>query len=228
MAAGLAPMLPLFGDEPGAVELTGEGRADAAAVVTANHYAHSVPSGKSRYFRFGEALVIFSIPANNNIARYLVGETGHPGNVWELSRLWAPDSHEPNLLTQAISRAVSSFHAAEPDVLALISYADPNVGHLGGIYRAASWVYLGQVEDGRYYQSPEGQVVPRRKFHSADSFTRLDGILALGYVELRRPGRHRFARGLTPGARRLIKRRHPQWHRPAVDTANLPNRPTED
>lgn len=210
VSASLLPE-PLPGMEAAAEvsHLTGAARQAAADLITERHYAHSVPSGKSRYFTFGESIVVFSLPANNNVARFLLGAAGHPGNVWELSRLWAPDGHEPNLLTRAISQAAAAFHQAEPDVLALISYADPNVGHAGGIYRAASWTYLGQVEDGRYYRSPDGQVVPRRKFHSGHEFIRKPAILALGFTELMLPGRHRFAKGLTPGARRLI-RKHQQ------------------
>jgi hypothetical protein len=191
-----------------ALELTGESRKLAAKTVETFHYAHSVPSGKSLYYGFGDALVVFALPANNNVGHYLLGGLGHPGNVWELSRLWAPDGHEASLLTQAISRCASALHQAEPRVLALVSYADPNVGHQGGVYRAASWAYLGQVEDSRYYRGPDGQVVARRKFHSGRSFIRKAEIIALGYEELKLPGKHRFARGLTPGARRAI-RRHP-------------------
>jgi hypothetical protein len=96
---------------------------------------------------------------------------------------------------------------AEPSILALISYADPNAGHQGGVYRAASWVYLGQSEDNRHYRSASGQIVPRRKFHSGKSFKRKVEIEALGYVEVILPGKHRFARGLTRKARQLIERK---------------------
>lgn len=206
VSAPLLP-LPLPGMEAtGVSHLTGPARKAAADLIIRCHYTHSVPSGKSRYFLFDEAIIVFSLPANNNVSRFLLGAAGHPGNTWELSRLWAPDGHEPNLLTRAISQSAAAFHEAEPDALALISYADPNVGHAGGIYRAASWIYLGQVEDGRYYRSPDGQVVPRRKFHSGKGFTRKPGILDLGFTELTLPGRHRFAKGLTPGARRLIRK----------------------
>lgn len=185
--------------------LWGHNRALAEKTIISEHYAHSVPSGKSWYIGSGDALVVFSIPANNNVARFLLG---YPGKVWELSRLWAPDGHAPCLLTSAIRDAVREFRWLEPSVAALVSYADPNVGHHGGVYRAASWPYLGQCEDGRYYRDRAGQVVPRRKFHSGKSFIRKAEILALGYEELKLPGRHRFAKGLTPGARRRLAR-HP-------------------
>src|SRR5579859_8203262 len=103
------------------IELTGESKQRAIETIRTHHYTHSVPSGKSHYFQFDSVIVVWSIPANKNIAKFILKQSG---NVWELSRLWAPDGHEKNLLTQAISAAVSFIKQKEkPD--ALVSYADP-------------------------------------------------------------------------------------------------------
>ena len=149
--------------------------------------------------RFRDALVVWSIPANNNIARFVLGWDG--GVVWELSRLWAPDGHEKNLLTRAISHAVKRLVELErPD--AVVSYADPNVGHLGSVYRAASWVDRGQSDESRAYRSAEGKILPRRAFHSGPSVLSKAEIEQLGYAELNLPGKHRFVRFLSRQARR--------------------------
>ena len=125
-----------------ALVLVGEARREAIKTIKRRHYARSVPSGKSHYMRFRDALVVWSIPANNNIARFILGWDG--GVVWELSRLWAPDGHEKNLLTRAISHAVKRLVELErPD--AVVSYADPNVGHLGGVYRPPLGSITGRV-----------------------------------------------------------------------------------
>lgn len=178
--------------------LTGTERDAAIATIIANHYAHSVSSGKSHYFGHGAAVVAYSIPANKNVANFLLG---YKGKVWELSRLWAPDKHEPNLLTSAISGTTKLLLALE-DVDALVSYADPNVGHVGYVYRAASWLYLGQCEEGRYYRDSAGQVVSRRAFHSGNRHMNKAEILALGYQEFKLPGKHRYARPLSRRARK--------------------------
>src|SRR6478735_2176725 len=86
--------------------------------VLANHYTHSVPSGKSWYFSHGDAIVVYAIPPNKNISRWLVGEDNA---VIELARLWAPDGHEPNLLTQAIAATAQQLRR-QVWVEALISY----------------------------------------------------------------------------------------------------------
>jgi hypothetical protein len=166
------------------------------------HYTHSVPSGKSHYFYYEGAIVIFAIPANPNVSRYLTGEANA---VWDLARLWAPDGHRPNLLTQAIAATTRELRKLEPRCLALVSYADPDAGHMGGVYRAASWRYLGRTES-RVWRTPDGAIIPRRKFHSGRSHINKSEIEALGYVELRRPGKYRFAHGLTKRTRRWLQK----------------------
>lgn len=173
--------------------LLGEEREKAKQTVLTNHYTHLVPSGKSHYVKFNEAVVIWSIPANCNIAKFLLGRKG---NVWELARLWAPDGHAPNLLTQAISHAVGWIRILEKPEL-LVSYADPNAGHQGGIYRAASWIYDGQSEENRVYRDAAGQTVARRAFHSGAKSLKKSEIEALGYTQLKLPGKQRFVRPLT-------------------------------
>ena len=207
--------------------LLGADRIAAIDTLRLYHYTHSVPSGKTHYYRCGDALVSFSIPPNNNIARFVLGRdaTGGKCGVWELSRMWAPDNHARDLLTRAISLAVIEFHTLEPVVEALISYADPNVGHSGHVYAAASWTYAGRSEESRYYIGTDGLPVARRKFHSGHSFIRKADILALGYREVLRPGKLRYVRGLTRRARVDIRARwNEQRPRPTVRELVLSHR----
>jgi hypothetical protein len=184
----------------GAVALSGLSRSRAASIICAHHYTKSVPSGKSHYLQCGDAIVVWSIPANNNIAEFILG---WPGNVWELSRLWAPDGHEKNLLTRAISAAVRCLRKLEnPD--AVVSYADPNAGHTGGVYRAASWIYHGKSEEVRTYRGQDGNTVARRAFHSGESAMKKYEIEAIGYTELKLPGKERFVKPLTRKARKAL------------------------
>lgn len=176
-------------------------------LIIAHHYTHSIPSGENIFTQFEDAIVTFSRPANKNISAWLLGKDNL---VWELSRMWAPDGHRRNLLTQAIKKCSEEFVGAarrlsSGECHALISYADPNVGHTGTVYRAASWKYLGQSEEGRYYLK-DGQVVARRKFHSNEKHLTKGEILALGYDEVKRPGKHRFAHGLAKWSQRKIER----------------------
>jgi len=126
-------------------------RHEAKAVVCANHYLRSFPSGWTFCYHHEGALVVYSIPANKNLASFLFSA---PVEIRELARLWAPDGHRANLLTQAISASVRSL-CAVVGCEAVVSFADPNQGHHGGIYQAASWLYTGQSEETRVYRTPE-------------------------------------------------------------------------
>lgn len=182
------------------VVMEGCNRDVAIATIRQHHYTHSVPSGKSYYISYAPAIVVWSIPANKNIAKFILG---YDGTVWELSRLWAPDGHEPNLLTQAIKTGVWAIRMLErPD--ALVSYADPNVGHHGGVYRAASWIYHGQSEEARAYRAPDGQLVARRAFHSGKRSMTKAEIEAQGYVQLKLPGKERFVKPMSKRAKNLF------------------------
>lgn len=178
-------------------------------ILIEKHYAHKAPSGKTHYFKYEDAVIAISIPANNNVSKWLVGEKNR---VWELSRMWAPDGHRKHLLTEAIAHALREFRLLEPEVWAVISYADPNGheqsgqrAHEGGVYLASSWTYLGQCEDGRYFRCAKtGQVHARRSFHMGHGFIRDHEIVARGFKKFNLPGKHRFARGLNKKARKLI------------------------
>ena len=184
-----------------AMLLTGDDKKAAQEIIVNHHYTHSVPSGKSHYVKFGDAIVVWSIPANRNLQRFIMGNTG---TLWELSRLWAPDGHPKNLLTQAISRAVKLLAKIE-QVDCLVSYADPNVGHHGGVYRAASWIYHGKSEEVRVYKDRAGQSISRRAFHSGSKSLRKAEIEALGFTEYKLPGKERFVRPLSRLARKKFR-----------------------
>jgi hypothetical protein len=175
-------------------------------LICAHHYTHSIPSGENIFTQFEDAVIVFSRPANKNVSRWLLGADNY---VWELSRMWAPDGHRRTLLTEAIAACVEEFAIAVKRLsagtcTALVSYADPNAGHTGTVYRAASWSYLGQSEESRYYTGPNGEIVSRRSFHSSDRHLTKKQILERGFMELSRPGKHRFARGLVRWSRDRI------------------------
>ena len=183
--------------------LRGYDREDAERLIVRNHYTRSIPSGKSHYVGWRGAVICWSIPANNNIGTFLLGREA---NVWELSRMWAPDGHERNLLSAMIARAVGLLRELErPEIL--VSYADPNAGHEGRVYRAASWIYHGQSDEGRVYVAPDGQALARRAFHSGNSGMTKAEIEARGYREIYQPGKHRYVKPLTRLAKRQLQSR---------------------
>ena len=137
-------------------------------LIEQNHYLYSWPSGPVYAYAYESAIVVFSLPPNP----YLAKSFGlRNGRVWQLARLWAPDGHRPNLLTEAISFAVRAFHRLELADL-LISYADPSAGHDGHIYRAASWTVLSKSKEIRGNRHKPGNGDSGSKLRFARAHTR--------------------------------------------------------
>jgi hypothetical protein len=61
-------------------------------------------------------------------------------NALELVRLVRSEEAGPPL-TKFLSQCVHAIRTTRYNLL--VSYADPSVGHHGGIYQAASWIYVG-------------------------------------------------------------------------------------
>ena len=170
-------------------------------MIVRNHYLRSIPSGSTWTFYYDGAIVLFSQPANPHLSTWLLGE---PNKVLELSRLWVPDAHRANLLTEAIAYAIRELRQREPHVAAVVAYADPNHGHRGGVYRAASWTPVGMTDETRAYVDAQGRVRSRRAVLGGKKRATRADLAAEGLQEVRVQGKHRFARGLTRRARKAI------------------------
>lgn len=87
-------------------------------------------------------IIVFALPPRETAVRY-------GGVTWELARLWIDDRIPTNAETWLISKAVAFIKKNFPEVIALVSYADPSAGHSGTIYKAANWVADGRTDDDR-------------------------------------------------------------------------------
>jgi hypothetical protein len=92
------------------------------------------------------------------------------GYTWELARLWVSDDIPRNVETWLISKCVRYIARRHPEVRFLVSYADPQAGHIGTIYRAANWKPDGMTDDGckkgrAEYVNPESGKVYGRRSH---------------------------------------------------------------
>lgn len=179
-------------------------RREAEDIIRAGHYLKSFPSGWAYSYIYQGAVVVFSIPANKNLGTYLFAGTVE---VRELARLWAPDGHRANLLTEAMSFACRALRA-DTNCEAVVSFADPNQGHHGGVYQAASWIYTGQSEETRVYITPDGRTLSRRSFHSG-------GTSIIPNIKPQRlEGKHRYVRCLTKTSKVLLRRESRPYPKP--------------
>ena len=135
---------------------------DATVFACKNwHYSHSVPAGKLVKVGVWEhgifkGVVIFSRGANKSIGSpYKMTQT----QVCELTRV-ALTKHETPV-TQIVSIALKFLKRFCPDLKLVVSYADMDQGHTGGIYKAGNWIYEGLFNQGCI----GGFIVFGKKYH---------------------------------------------------------------
>ena len=97
--------------------------------------------------------VLFSRGANKNLASPYKLTTIQ---ACELTRV-ALTIHVTTV-SRILRIAVSLLRTVAPGLRLLISFADPNEGHHGGIYQAAGWIYTGQCSPSYKYQDRRGHV----------------------------------------------------------------------
>lgn len=62
----------------------------------------------------------------------------------ELTRLFIHDGYPKNIESYSIGQSFSWIRKNLPEIEVLLSYSDPQAGHLGIIYQATNWLYQGQ------------------------------------------------------------------------------------
>ena len=113
------------------------------------HYAKAVPA--SKLIKFGvwennvfKGCVVFGGGANKFISSPYGLQTGE---VCELVRV-ALRQHD-NPVTKIVSICLKLLKKHYPKLKLVISYADENQGHVGGIYKAGNWIYTGEFANER-------------------------------------------------------------------------------
>lgn len=173
------------------------------------HYSESMPTPpvlKFGVWENGEFIgaVLFSRGSNNNMLRpfFLKIEEGA-----ELTRV-ALKAHK-SFVSGIVSRALKSLKTNNSGLRLVVSYADPNEGHHGGIYQAGNWIYTGQTQKDAVYIDASG-----RRWHSRQ--VSRTGV-SRQYGELRRvpkhsecerveiEGKHRYLYPLDRAMRRQIE-----------------------
>lgn len=107
------------------------------------HYSKSLPSFKKATFGVWEnsifiGTIIYSWGANRNIGSPYGLETGQ---AVELVRVAL--SHHYSPVSEIVSKTIKMIRIQSPGIRCLVSYADPLENHMGGIYQAMNWVYIG-------------------------------------------------------------------------------------
>ena len=108
------------------------------------HYSGVLPSGKLLKIGVYESgvfigVVIFSRGANNRIGSpYELDQT----EVCELTRIALTSHIAP--VSKVMAIAIRFLRRQCPGMRLIISFADPEQGHNGGVYQAGNWIYIGK------------------------------------------------------------------------------------
>jgi hypothetical protein len=160
------------------------------------HYSRSMPAGKLVKIGAWEngkfiGVVIFGRGANNNIGKpYGLSQI----EACELVRIALRDHRTPVSRIAAI--AIRFLKSNSPGLKLIISYADPEQGHHGGIYQAGNWFYCGRSQ-AQQAVIHKGQVMHKRT--AAALFGTIKGLEKSAIT-----WKHKYLMPLDPQTRKRI------------------------
>ena len=119
----------------------------AKRILVKHHYLHSMPGGTQINLgvfvedRLQGVLTLGVGPSN---AHRLV-EGAAPSDCVTLTRLWLSDELPKNSESRVLGIALRSLSKAT-SIKFVLTYADPNAEHIGTIYQATNWIYIGESQ----------------------------------------------------------------------------------
>ena len=127
------------------------------------HYSRSMPTppvlriGAWEDGKFA-GVVLFSRGANNNLGKpYGLKAI----EICELTRV-ALSKHETPV-SQIVACAIRFLKSNSPGLRLIVSFADPNEGHVGIIYQAGNWTYSGRSNSTPKYRTRDGRLLHQRQ-----------------------------------------------------------------
>ena len=150
----------------------------AQYAVTHWHYSRSMPTGKLIKIGVWEdkkfiGCVLYGRGANIHIGKPYNLEQDE---ICELVRV-ALKNHQTSV-TQIISKSLKLLKKTNPHLKLVISYADKDQNHLGGIYQAGNWIYEGLKNQ----NTTSAFIIKNKKVHPR-SIASLGGVQSLEWIQ---------------------------------------------
>lgn len=141
------------------------------------HYSQSVPTVQYAYNVYNDkdewcGVILFGGGANNNLAKSF---NLRNGEVLELERVALNGKQEQT--SKAVSIALRLLHKENPIVKLVVSYADHRQKHLGIIYQATNWIYLGMTKTSDFQYFYNGKWTHERTINSKSNKEELKATL---------------------------------------------------
>lgn len=182
------------------------------------HYSRCVPAGKLIKYGVWEqqqfvGVVLYGRGSNKNIAPSFGVDTTE---ICELVRI-AMRAHETPV-TQIVAETLRQLRDTNPGVRVVLSYADPEHKHVGRIYQAGNWIYLGRTEPAQEYivngERMHGRSLRALRNSSGRDHTGFKNVVewARRYIDPNArmqfgSSKHRYAYPLDRQMRRRLQRR---------------------
>jgi hypothetical protein len=172
------------------------------------HYSKSVPVpplvkiGAWEQGKFIGA-VIFSRGANNNLLKpFGLSQT----EGCELTRIALASHMSP--VSRIVRLAIEFLKRNSPELRLIVSFADPSVGHHGGVYQAGNWTYTGRQPPTVEFIAPDGKQWHGRMV-SKDGKKKVQGVYRKCWrtdqcKPVEKPGKHRYLMPLDDAMRTQI------------------------
>ena len=183
------------------------------------HYSRTMPAGKLVRYGVWEheqfiGCILFGRGATYRLGRpYGLDQT----EVCELVRVALREHDAP--VSAALGPALADLRSTNPGLRLVISFADPQHGHHGGIYQATNWIYLGRGESFAF--RVRGQLVHPRTLYArygvgGQSIPWLREHVDPNAERVVHESKHRYGYPLDRAMRRRLRRLAEQYP-PAVE-----------
>ena len=192
------------------------------------HYSGSVMISKNVYIGVWEdgkfvGAVIFARGSTNSIGKpYGLKQD----QVCELVRVALRQHRTP--VTKILSIAIRMLARQSTGLCLIVSYADPNQNHHGGIYQGGNWIYTGQGSSSIAYVQDDGSLMHSREV-SPSGYKKYFGE----YRKVPKPsdfsktiklsGKHKYLYPLTPEMRAKIEALAKPYPKRASDKGKCPD-----
>jgi hypothetical protein len=172
------------------------------------HYSRSLPAGKTVRVGVWEnrnfiGCVIFARGAAKNLGTpYGLEQT----QICELARMALAEHKTP--VSKIMAIAVKMVSKAMPSIRIIVSFADKDQRHHGGIYQACNWIYTGETGQHWLYKNKRGRVLHPRQVSVTGLRPKFGVTKQVDKIseceKIRAKGKHRYLMPLDPEMRAKV------------------------
>ena len=127
-------------------------------------------------------------------------------DVFELNRLWVRDDLPANTESKFIGWCLRQIRKTRPNII-LVSYADSTRGHVGYVYQASNWSYVGQsipFKDITFKGVSDYRSIPKTQ-RGAKIGNKRAWANSPDVIRVPRSQKHRYVWFANPDDRRLLR-----------------------